>query len=135
MTTDLDHKDITTKWYEANLQTLRELGLYAIKTLVTLNSGAIVVMLTFLGNAGAQVRFSLQISSIKAAMYLFLAGITAAAIVVAIAYTNSMRMSPYDLQKGMKNGLALTLYVGLALASFLLFICGVLKVVSGVALT
>ena len=110
MNTGVDPKEITTKWYEANLQLIQSLGLYSIKTLVTLNSGSFVVMLTFLGNAAAQTRFTLDLSSIKIAMYFFLAGISAAAIVVGLAYVDSFRMTPYDLNKGMDDRKALAAY-------------------------
>lgn len=129
---EVDSKEVITKWYEANLQTLRELGLYAIKTLVTLNSGSIVVMLTFIGNAAAQTRYSLELNAIKLALYSFLFGITCSAIVVAVAYINSMRMSPYETKKGMGDTTALFIYVGFSILAFLAFVCGVVSVISGV---
>lgn len=132
MNTGVDPKEITTKWYEANLQLIQSLGLYSIKTLVTLNSGSIVVMLTFLGNAAAQTRFTLDLSSIKIAMYFFLAGISAAAIVVGLAYVDSFRMTPYDLNKGMDDRKALAAYVGFSVLSFFAFVLGVLSVIFGV---
>jgi uncharacterized membrane protein YidH (DUF202 family) len=131
----VDPKEINTKWYEANLQVTRELGLYSIKTLVTLNSGAIVVLLTFLGNAAAQTQYTLNLYGIKNSLLSFLVGIASAALVVAVAYVDSMRMSPYGNSKTLKDSAALTIYVSLSLVSFACFILGVLIVISGVVET
>ena len=131
----VDPNELTTKWYEANLQVTRELGLYSIKTLVTLNSGAIVVLLTFLGNAAAQTQYTLDLHGIKNALLCFLVGIASAAIVVAVAYIDSMRMSPYGNSKTLKDGIALTIYVSLSLLSFACFVLGVLMVINGVVET
>jgi hypothetical protein len=132
---DADQLALTAKWYEANLQTLRDLGMYAIKTLVTLNSGAFVVLLTFLGNAASQTKFSLALGSIKWAMLCFLCGIASTAVVIATAYINSMRMSPYDSSKGMAEFPALILYVGFCVFAFVCFVAGVATVVYGVVET
>ena len=129
---EVDPKDITTKWYEANLQVLRELGMYAIKTLVTLNSGAIVVMLTFLGNAAAQTKYTLDLSSIKQALVCFLLGITSTAIVVAISYINIAIMSPFDHSKGLGTNLSLLIYILFSVLAFVAFFLGVLTVINGV---
>ena len=68
-----DEKEVRLEWYRSNVQIVRELGLLAVKTLITLNSGAFVVLLTFVGNAAAQSAFVVPIEPLKLAMFCFLA--------------------------------------------------------------
>lgn len=77
------------------LQNAREIGMMAIKTLVTLNSGAIVVLLTFVSNAGSQSAFTFNLQSIKVAFFLFLFGIVSTGLLIALAYGVALTSNPH----------------------------------------
>lgn len=128
-----DPKEVTLEWYKNNIQVARELSLFALKSLFTLNSGAFVVLLTFIGNAAAQSAYTVPITSIQWAMYSFLAGITLTFLVIAFAYVNSLLMSPYEPTKGVRDKVAVPLYVLGALISLLAFIIGVIVVIGNVS--
>ncbi|WP_339106855.1 hypothetical protein [Roseovarius rhodophyticola] len=119
-------------WYRASIQTTRELGLYAIKTMVTLNSGAFVVMLTFLGNAAAQTAFFLPLAAIKASLFCFLVGIVLALIVILTAYIVALTSNPYTGKAALPDWATYLGYFGFSFASVAAFIFGVWTVVSKV---
>lgn len=125
--------ELRVEWYKSNIQGTRELGFFALKSLITLNSGAFVVLLTFIGNAQAQAAFVVSVGRIQSAMYSFLAGISFAFIVVALAYVNSIMLSPYDSSRGLPDKLAIPLYVLIAAISLGVFVFGVYQIASGVS--
>jgi hypothetical protein len=127
-----DPKDVTLEWYRNNVQFTRELGLFALKTLITLNSGAFVVLLTFIGNAAAQSAFVVPLEALKFSMFCFLVGITSTFIVVAVAYVNSTLLSPYDLGKGMNDKVAIPGYIFGAIVALVAFVWGVANVLGSV---
>ena len=127
-----DEKEVRLEWYRSNVQIVRELGLLAVKTLITLNSGAFVVLLTFVGNAAAQSAFVVPIEPLKLAMFCFLAGIISAFFVIAFAYVNNMLMNPFDDSKGVGDGKAVLVYLLLSGFSLVAFTFGVYSVVSAV---
>ncbi|KAF0173943.1 MAG: hypothetical protein FD162_1449 [Rhodobacteraceae bacterium] len=131
----VEEKEVTLEWYRSNVQWTRDLGMTALKTLVTLNSGAFVVLLTFIGNTAAQSAFSVPLISLQTSMYCFLVGICSAFLVMAIAFVNNSMMSPFDSSKGLPDGVAMAIYVGVAGASLGGFVYGVFKIVSSVVLT
>ena len=129
--THQDPKILNEKWYEATLQATLQIGLYAIKTLIALNSGAFVVLLTFLGNAAAQTKFSVELSSIKVALSLFLVGLTCAGVVTAFAYYHAVKMSPYSSGESKLDQVSLPFYMIGSFFSFAAFIVGVGVVIFG----
>lgn len=131
---EVEEKDVTLEWYKSNVLWTRDLGLLAIKTLVTLNSGAFVVLLTFIGNAAAQSAFVVALDPIKFSMFCFLAGIVSIFLVIALAFINTNLFSPYDLTKGFPDHVAMPIYVLLASCSLAAFVWGVVSVVSNVSL-
>ncbi|MFZ1339514.1 MAG: hypothetical protein WAS26_10740 [Paracoccaceae bacterium] len=130
-----DPKQVTLEWYRNNIQFTRELGLLALKTLITLNSGAFVVLLTFIGNSAAKTAFFVPLTALQISMYCFLGGITASFGVIAFAYINSIRMNPYDFEQGVRDGIAIPIYILGATLSLGLFVFGVFSIISNVALT
>ena len=130
--TQPEQKDVTLEWYKNNIQVTRELSLFALKSLVTLNSGAFVVLLTFVGNAAAQSAYSVPITALQTAMYAFLTGIVLAFLVIAFAYVNSILMSPFDLKKGINDKIAIPLYVLGGLTSLASFVFGVVAIIGNV---
>lgn len=79
--------------YDTHANTVREVGLFSLKTLVTLNSGASIVLLAFLGSAYSNDTIELHpdIALLKCAMWMFFLGITSALASAAITYILAQR--------------------------------------------
>jgi hypothetical protein len=69
-------------------EVIKEVGIFGLKTLLTLNSGASIVLLAFVGNIYGQdsPTLALDLARLKCAMGLFLAGITSAMLSVTFTY-------------------------------------------------
>ncbi|MDN5786965.1 hypothetical protein [Pseudorhodobacter sp.] len=106
--------------------------MFALKTLITLNSGAFVVLLTFIGNAAANSAFVVPLDALRFAMLCFLIGIATTFVVVAISYVNSITFNPYDLGKGMSDKVAIPVYIIGAVIALVAFVWGVARVVLSV---
>lgn len=67
---------------------VKDVGIFGLKTLVTLNSGAVIVLLAFLGNTYCNKAdsISIDITSIKCSMFVFLGGICAAFLSIVLTY-------------------------------------------------
>lgn len=66
---------------------IESLGLFALKMLLTLNSGATVILLALLGSVIKEsARFPVHVPHLQGAMLLFLAGIACAAAAIAVTY-------------------------------------------------
>ena len=72
-----DHNDV-----------IKDVGIFGLKTLVTLNSGAVIVLLAFLGNIYGKKggSISIDVTNIKNSMFLFLFGICAALLSIFLTY-------------------------------------------------
>ncbi|SEW28916.1 hypothetical protein SAMN04488515_2049 [Cognatiyoonia koreensis] len=69
---------------------IKDLSLLAFRTMVTLNGGAFLVLLTYLGNVDiSHAPFELSVPKVKSALFFFLAGISATLIGIAVAYTSA----------------------------------------------
>lgn len=132
MQTDEHHRDVLMEHYKGGIQAAREIGLYALKTIITLNSGAFVVLLTFIGNTAAQSKFSVPLGALKCAMLSFVFGITLAFVSIAYTYAASQAASPYPRPQKKTDGWFLyivTVIAGLALVAFLI---GVILLVTSI---
>ena len=71
-----------------NAEAIKDVGIFGLKTLVALNSGASLVLLTIIGNIFNNDRPSdfIDLDSMKCAMSLFLTGIIFAMASVAFTY-------------------------------------------------
>lgn len=78
---------------EIHANVAKEVGIFGLKTLLTLNSGAAIILLSFVGNIyrKADNAITLDLSLLKCAMSMFLAGITGAMISVIITYVFSQK--------------------------------------------
>ncbi|MBC7131540.1 MAG: hypothetical protein H5U16_00350 [Roseovarius sp.] len=63
------------------------LGLAFVRTTIILNSGAILAILTFAGNADASRMIWFEFESIKCAMWSFLVGIASILLALIISYS------------------------------------------------
>lgn len=130
-TSDFDH-EVRLEYYRSGVQVVREIGILALKTLITLNSGAFVVLLTFIGNTAAQSQFLVPLQNLKMSMYLFLGGISLSFAVIAYTYVVSQSVSPYPQSPKKTVGWFMPIAVSLTSLSFFCFVFGVIAVVSGV---
>lgn len=128
-------KNVRLEHYKAGVHTVREVGLIVLRTLVTLNSGAFVVLLTFIGNAAAQSKFMVPLGDLKIAMSLFLFGLLCTFLVLAYTYVVSQTVSPYIAEPKTTDGWYVPISATISVVSFLCFLAGVAVVVRGVTLT
>jgi hypothetical protein len=112
---------------------VRELGILAIKTLITLNSGAFVVLLTFIGNTAAQSQFSIPLGVLKIAMVLFLGGITFSFFAIAHSYILAQTTDRFLGATNWFERRYVEISVMLAAIAFLFFLAAVGVVIWGVA--
>ena len=67
-------------------QLVVDLGTTAIKTAVTLNAGAFIVLLTFVGNIADNAAYKIPIGSLRWSMSLFLVGIVFGFLAMFLTY-------------------------------------------------
>ncbi|WP_417808474.1 hypothetical protein [Thioclava sp.] len=130
---DFDQQ-VRLEYYRSGVQVTREIGVMALRTLITLNSGAFVVLLTFIGNTAAQSQFSVPLENLKYAMFAFLVGISLSFVAIAYTYAVSQSASPYPKESSNLDGLYLYVVLGISTLSFVAFVTGVGTVVAGVQL-
>jgi ABC-type thiamin/hydroxymethylpyrimidine transport system permease subunit len=135
MTPDEHDEAVRLDIYRSGITVVKELGLFALKTLIALNSGAFVVLLTFLGNTAAQSRYAVPLFHLKVGMCLFLAGIAVTFIVIAYTYLAAGKVSPYPVAKKRTDGWHPVVAVILTALAFVCFLLGVLTVIDGVTVT
>ncbi|MFX0542195.1 hypothetical protein ACEWPM_010745 [Roseovarius sp. S4756] len=70
----------------ARIQAADQLGVTFAKTLITMNAGAILALLTFIAGAKNQSLFTFSVWSLQWAMALFLAGIVSILLALLVSY-------------------------------------------------
>ena len=126
------HNQVRLEYYRSGVQVVREIGIIALRTLITLNSGAFVVLLTFIGNTAAQSKFTVPLASLKLSMYLFLVGLGLSFVAIAYTYVVSTQASPYPKEPKRTDGWFIPIVFIVTAASFISFLLGVISVISGV---
>lgn len=76
--------------------TIRELGLLGIKTVITLNSGALVLLLTIVSQLNADASYRLNICVVKYAGFLFILGLAFTFIAVGVTYIVGQTRKPSE---------------------------------------
>ena len=128
-------RNVRLEHYKSGIVAVREVGVFALKTLITLNSGAFVVLLTFIGNAAAQSLYLVPLWNIQFELFAFLAGIALSFIVIAYTYVSSQGISPYPKSAKRTDGWFVPIAVGVSAIAFLCFLAGVIVVALGVSLS
>ena len=128
-------REVRLEHYRSGIQVTREIGVLALKTLITLNSGAFVVLLTFIGNTAAQSKFVVPMPNLKWAMGMFLAGIVLSFSVMAYTYVVSQSSTPYNKAETKTDGWYVKIAVSLTAFGLVSFVTGVLCVIYGVQAT
>ncbi|MDV4168655.1 hypothetical protein [Rhodovulum sp. FJ3] len=118
--------------YQATAGLIKDLGMFAIKSMLTLNAGAIVVILTFLANISASDIIVFDIERIKCSVYSFMLGLCFVALAVGVTYTSAQRAVTANAQY---RGLPLFLFIQMSapILSFVAFLAGVGTAVTGVS--
>jgi len=125
-------REVKLEYYRAGIQSTREVGFIALKTLIMLNSGAFVVLLTFIGNTAAQSQFIVPLENLKFSMYCFLVGLAAVFTSIVQTYVSSRAASPYIDDDARPEWRLALISVAFPAVSFAAFITGVMSVVWGV---
>ncbi|QEE34758.1 hypothetical protein FTO60_02940 [Octadecabacter sp. SW4] len=125
-------REVNLEYYRINMELTRDLGLFAIKTLMTLNSGAFIVLLTFIGNTAAESQFVVSLDELKNSLLLFLLGLGLTALSIAVTYVHSQKASPYpNFENDISDKKFLLLMMGFPTLAFLAFVAGVILLISG----
>ena len=118
---------------KSRIAIIREIGFMGYKFLIVLNSGAFIVLLTFLGNVQKSHFFALNIEQLKCAMWLFLAAIAMTFLSMTIAYISAQL---HVLNKTLPGGSTAAGHMIWLLApvvvSFLFFLAGGIAAISGI---
>lgn len=111
---------------ERKMGLVESLGVFALKTLLTLNSGAMVVLLTLMGSLSAkESSVALDVHTLQAAMMYFLVGLIFVMIAIAVTYiTAQIDLANFLKGNGIGNALHLSLMVGPPMISFAAFVWG-----------
>jgi len=114
----------------SRLTDARELGLAFFKSLILLNSGAIVVLVTHMGTAKSDAAFRFNLNAIKSSMTVFLIGIVLIMTSLLISYIYTA-LSPYEKLKTWLDTKIIGTNAILALGSLSCFVAGVAILVFG----
>lgn len=71
------------------LELVRDLGFMAFRSLLTVNAGAFIVVLTFVGNVPKATKFSLDLHQIKLGLFCFLSALAVLVLAMAITYLSA----------------------------------------------
>ena len=121
---------------KVRIEVIKEIGLLGYKFLITLNSGAFIVLLTFLGNIQGSNAFAMDLTSLKVAMWFFLAAIAGTFISMTIAYLSaqaSLQGVALPGGKGAKGHMAWLLVP--VMVSFVFFCLGGYFAIGGISAT
>jgi hypothetical protein len=123
-------RQVNLDYYLASITLTRDLGLFAIKTLMTLNSGAFIVLLTFIGNTSVQSQFLIPLWNLKTSLFLFLCGLVLTTSAIATTYIQSQKATPYpDFSEEISDQRHLFWMMVFPTLAFLAFVIGVLLLV------
>lgn len=109
------------------IEIVKDLGVFILKTLVTINSGGAVVMLTFVGNARQHNIFPVDIEHIRISMLSFCAGVFFSMCLAFIAYVRNVRIV-IKKSDATNAHTYLVVYVLMALISLACFCYGVISI-------
>ena len=100
---------------------IESLGMFTLKTLLTLNSGATVVLLALLGQVvGGSDTVSVDLAGLRTAMFWFLGGITAVLVVIGVVFFTAQIRLAKSLRNDAKPVGRLTLAAWIYLAAMML---------------
>lgn len=108
-----------------------QLGLAMVRTLVLLNGGAILSVMTFLGNAAAQTKVTIETIAITCAIQAFLFSIVSTLFALGVSYT-FYAIQPESKYSEFWNNWIVPFNTVLILSSIVGFVVGVIFLLNGV---
>ena len=114
----------------SRLEQSNVLGLAFVRTMILLNAGGILALMTFIGNASAQTAVYLSLGAIKLAMLSFLVGIASILLALLISYS-ATASAPETSYSKFWNKRIIATNATLALISLGLFTFGVAVLLCG----
>lgn len=106
----------------------------AYKFLITLNSGAFIVLLTFVGNTTSDGGFVISLDHMRCALLSFLAAIALTFVSMTIAYLSTQFSLLDKSLPGGKNAIGHVLWLIIpVIAAFLVFCSGALSAIYGIS--
>ena len=114
----------------SRLQRADALGLAFLRTIIILNAGAILAVLTFVGNATNDSQIVFEISSIRCAMRAFLIGIVSTLVGLIVSYSYTATAPEYRWHKFWDRHIIL-FNSSLAIVSVAAFSWGVCSLIAG----
>ncbi len=121
--------------YVAVLNSSKSIGLYVVKSLIALNSGAMVALLAFLGTLGNDSYFNVDVAAIKLAAKQLLAGIAAGYLLAALTYYNSKKSLMRGNTENSQDNWTIFVYYLFAAIPLLLFATALLSFIGGLKIS
>ncbi len=118
----------------SRLEQANVLGLAYVRTMVFLNGGAILALLTYLGNSSAQLAVTIPLETIKCSMVAFIFGIAALMFALLVSYSYTAN-APEETYSRFWNNWIITFNCVVCLLSLGAFTYGVLSLVWGASQT
>ena len=119
---------------KVKMEVIKEIGFMGYRFLITLNSGAFIVLLTFLGNIDDSNAFVMDLRKLKLAMLCFLAAIVGTFVSMAIAYLSAQLDLIGKSLPGGRNPAWFVFWLLAPIAvSFLFFCLGALNAICGIS--
>ena len=111
---------------------IKDIGIFAIKSLLTLNAGAIIVLLTFVGNIDDSATVAFDIIRLKESMFAFLLGLSMVFGAITVTYFSAQQhLSNLGFSGQSFSWFIVKMVVPSAL-SFFAFVIGVFLAISGI---
>ncbi len=115
---------------------IKDLSLLAFRTMITLNGGAFLVILTYLGNVDTtNAPFVLSVVGMKNALFFFLAGISATLIGIAVAYISAQATDAGKSVFRYNFPIFISVMTAPAIFSALFFVRGVFLAINAIEVT
>ena len=118
----------------SRLEQANSLGLEYVRTIVLLNGGAILALLSFIGQSSTDAAIQFDLSSVKCAMWSFLLGIVSILFGLIISYSYTAT-APGWSYKEFWDARIIKFNSFLGIASLLAFVFGVASLIFGAGVT
>jgi vacuolar-type H+-ATPase subunit I/STV1 len=119
---------------DSRLEQANTLGLEFLRAIILLNGGAILSLLTFIGNASGNAAFQLNLDSVRTSMLAFLIGIVSVLFGLIVSYSYTATAPGYRWRVFWDKHL-IKLNALLGLVSLMAFAFGVFSLIIGTEAT
>ncbi len=112
---------------------IKEIGIFTQKILITLNSGGIIALLTFLGSAASNPGIILDVDVLKSSAVLFVLGLAFVGVSIFITYLNAQKNLARANQPDDRFTRFMLLMTGPPILSFIAFLSAIMVAFSAVS--